>query len=270
MIRFDKGKCIGCSACIRDCVSYCITLEKGKAQLKDQSKNCINCGHCVAVCPVGAVSIDDNNYDMSDVELLNLELPSIDIDDLLRTLKFRRSIRQYEKRPVPKEVLEKVLAAARYTATGANHQKFKIAVVQDRMKEFYEMAWAQFSKMIEERMTDPNYKAPGIIQRALLPKEDPMQDTLFWGAPCLIVTASDNGAVWDAGMASESMELAAVSQGLGALFSGYMVGIINGSDELKEWLGLSGQTVKTCVLMGYPAVSYRTSAPKKPSQIIWR
>ncbi len=270
MIRFDQNLCVGCGACIRDCVSYCITLENGKAQLKDPTKNCIHCGHCAAVCPVGAVQLEAERCDMSDVELCDPALPGIDIDSLLHSLKFRRSIRQYEKRPVPRAALEKILQAARYSATGGNHQSFTITVVQDRMEEFHKLAWEKFSKTIEQRMADPNYQPPGIIQRALLPKNDPMQDTLFWGAPCLIVTASEGNSVWDAGMASQSMELAAVSQGLGALYSGYLVGVINGSEALKDWLGLGGKTVKTCVLFGYPAVSYRTSAPKKESDLIWR
>ena len=40
-----------------------LAIEDGKAVYK---KECIHCGHCVAICPVNAVSIPE--YDMEEVE----------------------------------------------------------------------------------------------------------------------------------------------------------------------------------------------------------
>ena len=269
MIVFDRDLCVGCGECIKDCVSYCITMEDGKACLKADSTQCIQCGHCIAVCPVNAVGIEDAEYETAAVEEIGEALPKVDTAALVKSLKFRRSVRQYEKRPIPKEALENIIAAAHWTATGSNHQKFRMVVVQERMEEFRRMAWEEFRAFIRALPEDSPYHGYGIIQRAQLPEEDPMQDTLFWGAPCLIVTASENNVIWDAGMSSESMELAALSQDLGALFSGYLVGVINRSEELKAWLGISGCTVKTCVLMGYPAVHYKRSAPRKFTKVSW-
>lgn len=269
MICFDEMLCIGCGACVNDCVSWCIELESGKARLRDEYQQCIHCGHCFAVCPTGAVRVENDAYDLSAVEPIGDALPKPDTAALVRALKFRRSIRQYEKRPIPRPVLENVLEAAHWTATGSNHQKFRMVAVQDRMAEFSALAWQEFLTWIHSLPSDDPFRQTGIIRRALLPKEDPLQDTLFWGAPCLVVTASENNVIWDAGMASESMELAALSQDLGVLFSGYLVGVINRSDALKDWLGITGCTVKTCVLMGYPSVRYLRSAPRKPAKIRW-
>lgn len=52
----NKDKCIGCGTCVDVCPVNAITLnDEGKAQI-DQEK-CIKCGTCEAVCPVMAIEI---------------------------------------------------------------------------------------------------------------------------------------------------------------------------------------------------------------------
>ena len=52
----NKEKCIGCGTCVDVCPVNAITLnDEGKAQI-DQEK-CIKCGTCEAVCPVMAIEI---------------------------------------------------------------------------------------------------------------------------------------------------------------------------------------------------------------------
>ena len=63
MVTIDSNLCMGCGMCAADCIGKNILIEDGKAVVK---KECFLCGHCVAICPVGAVSIPE--YDMEDVE----------------------------------------------------------------------------------------------------------------------------------------------------------------------------------------------------------
>ena len=69
MVEINRGACTGCGQCTRDCIAKNLSLREGKAEV---SGTCILCGHCVAVCPVNAVSIPE--YDMADVEELRQEL----------------------------------------------------------------------------------------------------------------------------------------------------------------------------------------------------
>lgn len=133
--------------------------------------------------------------------------PALNTEAILHALKFRRSIRQYKKESISKEILDELVEAARYT---------------------------------------------------------------FLGAPCLIIVAADHGGAWDAGLASQSIELTALSNNLGALYSGYLVNLINQNDSLKEWLGIPDCLAKTCMLLGYPNVEYYRSAPRKPANVIWK
>ena len=62
MVKIEQSLCIGCAKCVKDCVSGVLHIDQGKAAVRE---SCMQCGHCVAVCPVKAVSIPE--YDMADV-----------------------------------------------------------------------------------------------------------------------------------------------------------------------------------------------------------
>jgi len=57
-IVFDEEKCIGCSACMRDCPTSAIVIEKlPEKQFACTLRNdrCIYCAQCVDVCPKDAL-----------------------------------------------------------------------------------------------------------------------------------------------------------------------------------------------------------------------
>ena len=106
MVKVDRDKCVGCGACTEDCLAFNIVLDADKASVKG---NCIECGHCVALCPTGAVSIE--GYDMDDVEEYDEDTFKVEASNLLRAIKFRRSIRFYRDEKVKKEDLQMLLQA---------------------------------------------------------------------------------------------------------------------------------------------------------------
>ena len=77
----DQEKCNGCELCVKVCPSETISMQDGKAHVTgDQS---LQCGHCVAVCPVDAVrvdGIDDRSLSFNTFDLKNRCLPPGDFD----------------------------------------------------------------------------------------------------------------------------------------------------------------------------------------------
>ncbi len=54
----DKRKCISCGTCIEVCPVGAISFdEDGKAKI--DPKKCIKCHTCEGMCPVGAIKIED-------------------------------------------------------------------------------------------------------------------------------------------------------------------------------------------------------------------
>lgn len=263
MIQINQETCIGCGLCAADCIELNIEITDGKAGAK---KDCFQCGHCVAVCPAGAVSLPE--YDMEDVEEYEKESFTVDPEHLLHSIKFRRSIRKYADKKVEQELLEKLLQAGRYTATAKNNQDCCFVFVQEEQNLLKEKVWAY----IDERTSEKG----GYKDKTLLPyaafnkrrKADPNDDFLFRDAPVVLYITSD----WDldAGLAAQNIETMAAALGLGALYNGFLARISNENTELKEWLGIQDKTIKACLLLGYPDVHYRRTAPRREAHVIWK
>ena len=131
MMNVDTSKCIGCTLCMQDCIVSDIEMVDDKAHIKNES--CIECGHCIAICPKEAVS--DSDYDMSKIQEYKKESFDIDSDRLLNFIKFRRSTRLFQNRDVEDEKLEKIIEAGRFTQTGSNMQNVSYVVVKDKIQE---------------------------------------------------------------------------------------------------------------------------------------
>lgn len=52
----DQKKCITCGACVAICPVGAITIVNGKAQINP--KKCIKCGSCAQFCPVTAIDLN--------------------------------------------------------------------------------------------------------------------------------------------------------------------------------------------------------------------
>lgn len=92
-------------------------------------------------------------------------------------------------------------------------------------------------------------------------------DKLFFKAPMLLVITSSskiNGI-----LAADKIELMANMMGLGVLFSGFIEMAINYSEELIKKFRLKRNVTCACMLIGYPDISYKRTAPRKNINVEW-
>jgi Nitroreductase len=273
MMNVDSEKCIGCEICVKDCFLKDIEMVDGKAKIKNVT--CFKCGHCIAVCPKNAISTDE--YNMDDVKAYNKEEFSIDADNLLNFIKFRRTIRQFEAKDVENDKLSKIIEAGRFTQTGSNAQDVSYVVVKDGLQELKALTFESL-KNIGQYMLDnltPQtmmYKryAEMWIKMYEEHKENPKaNDKLFFKAPAVIIVAANsevNGA-----LASSNMELMTNALGLGTFFSGFFVRAAQGNKKIADFIGLpEGKQVVTCMVIGYPNVKYLRTVPRKEAKVIWK
>ncbi len=249
-ITIDADNCIVCSKCINDCPNSYLFLEDG--EIKTCEKGCMECGHCYAICPQGAISM--TNYDSIDEEVVLMS--EIDAETLLNAMKSRRTIRQFKPDAVEEEKIEKILEAGRYSPTGANRQMVSYTILGSRQREAEEICLGLFRKG----------KKLGSAFASYLKRIEIDDDFFFKGAPLVIVVASKSTV--DGGLASSYMEIMAESLGLGVLYSGFFVACSKMSRKLKKLLELEkGYDVVTCMVIGYPDVKYKRIAPRKELKV---
>lgn len=262
MVKINRDLCIGCGECAADCPVDVLHIIEGKAEV---SGPCFQCGHCVAVCPVRAAAIPE--YDMDDVEEYVPKTFDVNPENMLHAMKFRRSIRNFRPEKIEREKVEDILNAGRYTATARNKQACTFVFIQDQIEEFKALVWENMPDIIRTLQKDvPRYA--GIFERFYEKwKADSTDDNFFYNTPAFMVISADNHPL-DGGLAAANIENMAVAHGLGALYSGYMMRVISTSPILKKWLGIEEKGIAGCMLLGYPAVTYRRTAPRLVGHII--
>lgn len=246
----DKEKCIGCSMCVKDCPGTTLHIVDGKANAR---KGCIECGHCYAICPTGAIKMA--GYKDDDCDTIE-SMEQFDTDKLLLAMRSRRTCRQFKDKPIEQEKIDKILEAGRYCPTAANSQRVAYTILgsqQDAIeKECVKLfsagvkAGSPFSDMLKRTNIDDKF--------------------FFKGAPLVIIVSGKDST--DPGLASSYMEIIAESMGLGVLYSGFFVACSRISPKIKSMLKLpKGHKVVTCMVFGYPNVKYQRIAPRKPLKV---
>ena len=265
MIRIDELRCIGCGMCVTDCPTGNIKLEGKKAVPLDDY--CNECGHCAAICPQNCVAV--LGYDMSEVVEYNKETFSIAPQRLLNFIRFRRTMRQFLPKEVEEEKLLQVIEAGRYTETGSNSQNVSYILVRDKIDQLRKIALESLNELGKYRLAHPEEMTPLLLRYGrrwiemyeAYQKNPQGEDTLFFNAKNLILVVSPSPI--NGGLASANMELMVNALGLGMVFSGFFVAAAQ-TQKVRDFLELDKEeAVITCMIVGYPKVSYRRTAPRK-------
>ncbi|MGL6120414.1 MAG: nitroreductase family protein [Fusobacteriaceae bacterium] len=271
MFKVNIEKCIGCGLCIKDCLVKDIQMLDGKANIKNRS--CFKCGHCVAICPVKAVVTDE--YAMEDVVEYEKESFDISAENLLNFIKYRRTIRQYKEKEVENEKLLKIIEAGRFTPTATNSQDVGYVVVKNDISKLREMTMETLKVMGEKILETSEDKKMRMYAKMWLDmhevcKENPKKgDKLFYNATSLIVVTAKNSTNGD--LASGNMELMTNALGLGAVYCGFFIVAAQQNKEIAQFLEIGeDRKIVSCLVVGYPDVKYKRTAPRKCAEISWR
>lgn len=122
IFTIDEKKCKRDGICAAECPGKIISQPTRKdfpSPTPDAEEFCIDCGHCVAVCPHGALSLTAMPLEACPVIDKQL-IP--DEETVRQFLKARRSIRTFTEKQVPRPVLQDLIDTARYAPTGSNRQ----------------------------------------------------------------------------------------------------------------------------------------------------
>lgn len=173
------------------------------------------------------------------------------MNEIIRAMEERRSIRSFKPEMPPKEVLQQIVEAGLYAASGKGQQAAIVVAVTN--------------KALRDKLAEENRRIAGVPEGS-----DP-----FYGAPAVLVVLGRKDwptHVYDGSLVMGNLLLAAHALGLGSIW------IHRAKEEFEEPeyqqllkdLGVEGEWEG----IGHCAVGYLNGeapapAPRKPGRVFW-
>ncbi len=271
-IDIDQSKCRRDGICVKSCPRLLIRQDQKHTlpySMENAAEYCIGCGHCVAICPQGALT----HWLMSPNECRSrdeLHLPDpAQVEALLAT---RRSVRKYRKEAIGRSQLEKLISAVRFAPSGHNRQPVRWLIVDGSEKV------AAMAGLVTDWMRHLlNTKSPLAnvfnLDR-LVDAWDCGEDIICRGAPHLIVVYApkeDPVAHHACIIALTYFELAAFAAGFGACWTGYLGAAIEEWKPLKDALGLSSEHRSYgAMVVGFGKYNFNRIPLRNAPKITWK
>lgn len=265
MIIINKEKCVGCGTCVKECTMFCIHIENGKAFFKGE-KRCITCGHCMARCPQNAMETD--RYDNSEAVEWSNSLELATTEGLFNRMRFRRSIRSYNKKVPAKDVIRRILDGARFAGTGGNRQALRYIAVIDNTPKLVRESAEVLGKLAEKG----GFYAPAF--KRIFQESQDGRDELFYHAPVIVLIIGNKKKGFnvrkDGGLATAYIQLLCETEGLGSCVNGFFGDAFEAEEALRSGLGIQeGECLVNAVGIGYTDITYLRSVPRKQLDVTW-
>ena len=271
-IAIDREKCNQDGICVAECPARIIRMDSGNeypTPTSDFKEVCLKCGHCVTVCPTGALSL--NWLNPEDCPLMEQEL-AVTPKQAEQFLRGRRSIRTFKEKPVPREILEKLLETACSAPSAKNMQPWHWVVIQEpaEVRRLASMVIDWMRKVIQ----DNPQAAETMGFTRVVSAWDQGDERVCWAAPHLIVVHADKNwafAAEDCTLALSHLDLYAASLGLGACWGGYFYSAVNAHPPLFEALALpDDHRALGAMMVGYPKFTYQRIPVRKRPKVTWK
>lgn len=184
------------------------------------------------------------------------------MNEVIRAIKKRRSIRSYDSRTIPKSLLIAIIEAANEAPSAMNSQPWRFVVVEDDVskKKLLHAAKPNVHKILDMiKESDPERYE--MIRKRYAELHDP----IYYSAPVVVfVIGSGRYANHSCPLACENMMLAAHSLGIGSCWVGFGA-MVTDDAEVRKLLELQeDETIFGPILLGYAAEHPERPSKKEP------
>lgn len=269
-IRIDKESCTKCGKCAQVCPSEIMVRDKAtKAIDLIEVDHCIGCGHCVDVCPTGSVIHSD--FPAEHVHAIDYtRMPTPEQTMLL--IKSRRSNRTITSRPIPEEMLQQIVEAARCAPTGTNSRLVNYTLITDpaKLRQVSDFTIGVFDG-IAKLLLNPVVKfllKPFLKElyryvpefKRLKENHEAGKDPILRKATALLVIhtpASNRFGCEEANLAYQNASLMAQSLGVSQVYMGFVLVAVKQKKKnpFSETMGIDGK-IQAIMALGMPAYQY--------------
>lgn len=281
-IRVNDSSCIRCGRCVKVCPSQIFVQEKAGGDVTlHKPENCIVCGHCVAACPTG--SVEHAEFPAGRVHAADYAaMPTPEQVELL--LAVRRSNRALTTRPVPQEMLDRIIAAADRAPTASNARQLGYTLVTDpaQLRAIAEYTLGVFGKL-EKRLLHPLVKpwlsriVPGVYRyvpvfKRLRREYAEGRDRILRGATAVLfihAPKANRFGAEDANLAYQNASLMAEALGVSQIYMGFVLTALRQDKQAKlaGMLGLEGRRICAVMALGMPQFRYPNYIDRTPAEV---
>lgn len=280
-IQIDTDLCIRCGKCARVCPANVLIQEKGQEPIVvRKAEHCISCAHCVDVCPKEA--IQHSEFPAEKIHPIDYsQMPTS--DQLMWLLKARRSNRTLTSKPIPAEILDKIIEAGYYAPTATNSQllSFTLVTQPEKLKEVADFTIGVFDS-IAKTLLNPIVKCflkPFMKDLyAYVPafkkmKRDHQEgkDPILRKATALLFIHTPKSyrfGAEDANLAYQNASLMAQSLGISQIYMGFVLTATKQDKKrrLEQMLGIDGK-IHAVMALGIPSFQYPNYADRKELRV---
>ena len=263
MLQFkvDTEKCIKCEQCAKDCLWGVIEMDEYPVIPAERESSCIECQHCLAVCPTAALSILGKDPE----QILPLKGAFPTPESMERLIMGRRSTRRYKKEGVDPKLIHHLLEITSHAPTAVNQRNTVLTVIGDPV------AMDRFRKEVTEAALQVarEGKIPPELKRMEKYLEGCAKgyDIIFRNAPHLLVASAPPDTYSpqaDCHIAMSYFELLANSHGIGTVWNGIFRVVATGLvPEIGAKLGIPEDHQIVCAMsFGLPDVKYHRTVQR--------
>ncbi len=288
---FDTETCSVCGLCAEVCPNRIIKKDDSTGMIfrADRLELCVKCGHCMAICHSKSVNIGGLSY--SD-DFIELPIDNYDGHAFMDMIVTRRAVRNFRDKPVPRELLEKIVAAIAFSPPSFPPVKTEVIVVQDTkvirqalpyMIEMYDSLLRAMSKpvprfFIKRSLGDDKYRQVvnhvlPLMKSRLPDLKAGTEDTITRYAPAMLLFHADrNGENYrtDIYIALTYGFLAAHALGLGGSAMDLISPPIDRNKELRKMFHIpDSNEVVAAMIVGFPKYKYRWAIKRKLKGVTW-
>lgn len=270
-IRIDKESCTKCGNCARVCPAEIMVRDKETKAINLIEKNyCIGCGHCMDVCATNSIVHSDFPPErVHAIDYSRMPTP----EQVMLLIKSRRSNRTITSRPVPPEMLEQIVEAARYAPTATNSRQVSFTLITDpeELRQVGNFTIDVFDSIVK-LMLNPVVKlllkpfCKELYGRYMLDFErlkkahSEGKDPILRKATALLVIHTPKSSRFgceDANLAYQNASLMAQSFGVSQVYMGFVLAAVKQKKKnlFSQTLGVDGK-IQAIMALGMPAFEY--------------
>jgi len=215
---------------------------------------------------------------------MSTEKKKVMMNPVIEAIKNRRSIRSYEPKPVPRDIINTIIQAGNQAPSRGREeeeggrrifsfQPWRFVVVQDpEFKQKLVQTTLPVWKNMTESMKESHPEIYENVMKQYEATPEP-KDMVYYSAPAILFVIGLKGFDVSCALACENIMIAATSFGLGSCYVGFGA-MVTGNADVVEALELKdNEQIYGPIVLGYPkeepSALARIRAKKKEPIVKW-